>query len=111
MEIGEKIKRARIEKGMTQEELGNIVGVQKSAVAKWESGRVQNIKRRTLQKLADALELRGSDLIISNDPEKSAQLTFDVLNNIEYIEMFEQFSRLTEKNKQIVMDLISSLSK
>ena len=32
--IGEKIKAARLAKGMTQEELGKMLGVQKSAIAK-----------------------------------------------------------------------------
>ncbi|MBO7150968.1 MAG: helix-turn-helix transcriptional regulator, partial [Clostridia bacterium] len=39
MDIGAKIKAARLAKGMTQEELGAILGVQKSAIAKYESGR------------------------------------------------------------------------
>ena len=63
MEIGTIIKNARLAKGLTQEELGNMVGVQKSAIAKYENGRVINIKRSTLQKLALALDLKGSDLI------------------------------------------------
>ena len=63
MEIGTIIKNARLEKGLTQEELGSMVGVQKSAIAKYENGRVVNIKRSTLQKLAIALDLKGSDLI------------------------------------------------
>lgn len=63
MEIGTIIKNARLDKGLTQEELGDIVGVQKSAIAKYENGRVVNIKRSTLQKLAIALDLKGSDLI------------------------------------------------
>ena len=111
MEIGQRIKEARIEKGLTQEELGKSVGVQKSAVAKWENGRVQNIKRRTLQKLANALGLRGSDLVIESDPKEAAQLTMNVLDNIEVIEMLEEFNRLSEKDKKTVRDLISSLAK
>lgn len=63
MEIGTVIKNARLAKGLTQEELGNIVGVQKSAIAKYENGRVVNIKRSNLQKLALALDLKGSDLV------------------------------------------------
>lgn len=50
MDIGNKIKAARIARGMTQEELGKHLGVQKSAIAKYESGRVVNIKRSTLKK-------------------------------------------------------------
>ena len=49
MNIGQKIREARIEKGMTQEELGDILGVQKSAVAKYENGRIVNLKRSTLK--------------------------------------------------------------
>ena len=67
MDIGKRIKDARLEKGLTQEELGNIVGLQKSAIAKYENGRVVNIKRSTLQKLSQALGLRGSDLIMEAD--------------------------------------------
>ena len=47
MEIGEKIRNARLAKGLTQEELGKLVGLQKSAIAKYENGRVVNIKRST----------------------------------------------------------------
>jgi len=36
MNIGENIKRCRLEKGMTQEQLANIVGVSNQAVSKWE---------------------------------------------------------------------------
>ena len=36
MNIGENIKRYRLEKGMTQEQLANIVGVSNQAVSKWE---------------------------------------------------------------------------
>ena len=35
MEIGRRIKEARIAKGLTQQELGDQIGVQKSAIAKY----------------------------------------------------------------------------
>ena len=63
MEIGQKIKSARLQKGYTQEELGKIMGVQKSAVAKWESGRVVNIKRSVLVKISEVLEIPPYELI------------------------------------------------
>ena len=72
MEIGEKIKAARIAKNMTQEELGLKLGVQKSAIAKYESGRVVNIKRSTLKKISDVLEIRPSELIFDEEtPEET----------------------------------------
>ena len=36
--IGKKINLKRKEKGMTQEELANYMGVSKAAISKWESG-------------------------------------------------------------------------
>ncbi len=53
MAIGTYIKNLRVAKGLSQEELGNIVGVQRAAVQKWESGKTQNLKRDTLKKLAE----------------------------------------------------------
>ena len=49
MEMGEIIKQLRKAHNLTQEELGKRLGVQKSAIAKYEKGRVENIKRSTIQ--------------------------------------------------------------
>jgi transcriptional regulator with XRE-family HTH domain len=56
MTTGDKIKDLRIKKGLTQEELGQKLGVQKSAVHKWENGLVVNLKRSIIAKLAMILE-------------------------------------------------------
>lgn len=109
MEIGELIKRARIESGLTQEELGKLVGVQKSAIAKYENGRVVNIKRSTLQKLAEALNLRGSDLIedkkerpamIDELPPKRRALVDKVLQmSDDELDRLEQILLIVERSK------------
>jgi len=67
MTIGEKIKQARLAKGYTQEELGNLVGVKKAAINKYESGIVQNLKRSMIAKLADALDIDPVSLIGFDD--------------------------------------------
>ena len=92
------IRDARLSKGLTQEELGNLVGVQKSAIAKYENGRVVNIKRSTLQGLAKALDLKGS-------------LSARVLIDSDLRETVELYSSLSEENKKIVKDLLRSLAK
>lgn len=74
MKVGLKIRSARQAKGMTQEELGEILGVQKSAIAKYESGRVVNIKRSTLKKISDVLDIPPLELFFDeNRQEKPAQ--------------------------------------
>ena len=65
--LGLKIKNARKAKGLTQEELGILLGVEKSAVAKYENGRVVNLKHDTLIKLSDILDLSPSDLVIDQE--------------------------------------------
>ena len=110
MDIGQKIKQARIAKGLTQEELGNLVGLQKSAIAKYENGRVVNIKRSTLQKLAQALDLRGSDLIIEADPVGAAELSARVLMDGELMEVIEKYYTLTSEKQRMIRDLIRSMS-
>jgi transcriptional regulator with XRE-family HTH domain len=110
MDIGQKIKEARLRKGLTQEELGNIVGLQKSAIAKYENGRVVNIKRSTLQKLALALDLRGSDLIIENNPKEAATLHAKVLMDTELMCAIEQYYTLDNEKKKMVRDLIRTLA-
>lgn len=57
MDIGDKIKQLREEKGMTLEELGNKVGVGKSTVRKWETGMIENMRRDKIKKVADALNV------------------------------------------------------
>ena len=111
MEVGKLIKDARISKGLTQEELGALVGVQKSAIAKYESGRVVNIKRSTLQKLASALDLRGSDLVIGSNPKEAAELSARVLIDSDLREVVELYSTLNSNDKKTVQELLRSLAK
>lgn len=54
---GERIKKLRKEKGLTQEQLGNLLGVKKSAIAKYENNRVANLKKETIQKLSEIFDV------------------------------------------------------
>lgn len=111
MNIGKLIKDARISKGLTQEELGKLVGVQKSAIAKYENGRVVNIKRSTLQSLAKALDLKGSDLIIESNPKEAASLSARVLSDSDLREVVNLYLMLSEEDKKTYKDLLRRLSK
>lgn len=52
MNMGERIKQLRLQKGITQEELGRVIGVKKAAIMKYENGSVTNMKRKSIQKMA-----------------------------------------------------------
>lgn len=74
--VGDKIKERRIELGMTQEELGNKVGVQRAAINKYEKNIVENIKRSTQEKLAEALGLSPAELFYSEDEDLQLENTY-----------------------------------
>lgn len=63
MGMPERIKERRLALGLTQEELANKLGLQKSAIAKYESGRVKNIKRTTILKMSEILDCSPSYLM------------------------------------------------
>lgn len=50
-----RIKDLRKEKGLTLEQVADIVGVGKSTVRKWETGMIANMKRDKIASLAKAL--------------------------------------------------------
>jgi transcriptional regulator with XRE-family HTH domain len=102
LNVGDKIKVARIAKGMTQEELGNLLGIQKSAVAKYENGRVVNIKRSTLKKISDILDIPPIELVF--DGQKEKPITDDELS--ENVKKLVDFARTVPEEK---VDLVLKL--
>lgn len=67
MNMGDRIKNLRISHNMTQEELGKKIGVQKSAIRKYEKGEVVNIKRATIETLSKIFNVSPSYLMCIDD--------------------------------------------
>lgn len=68
MHVGELIRQKRTELNMTQEQLGNLLGVNRAAINKWETGRVTNLKRETIKKLSEIFQISPALLV---EPEAS----------------------------------------
>lgn len=51
MTIGERIKRLRLEHGMTQEEVGKALGITKGAVQKYEANQITNLRSDMIRKM------------------------------------------------------------
>lgn len=119
MNIGEKIKKARLAKGYTQEELGKMIGVQKSAVAKYEKGRVVNIKRSVLAKIAQVLEIPPVELVsdIEEKPVETANKLADWYlglevkeeENVEFSTMINEYKQLDESKQAQVREYVHFL--
>ena len=119
MTIGEKIKKARLEKGYTQEELGNLIGVQKSAVAKYEKGKIVNIKRSVLAKISKVLEIPPVELVsdIEEKPVETANKLADMFLGLEFKEhedvgfltMVDEYKQLDASKQEQVREYVHFL--
>ena len=87
--IGKQIKKYRTKKGLSQEELGRVVGVTTQAVSKWERGGVPDAE--LLPKIAGALGIT-INMLYEQDQIRSLE---DALTD-EIVEMGlrDGFSRL-----------------
>jgi transcriptional regulator with XRE-family HTH domain len=65
-DIGARIRIARLDHGLTQDQLAGGVGVSRSAVAQWETGRTGQITGN-LSRIAEALEVSVEHLMYGND--------------------------------------------
>lgn len=62
---GDRLKNLRIEKNLTQTELGNMIGVKKSTISCYENG----VRVPSLENLIDIIHVFGisADYLIGND--------------------------------------------
>lgn len=88
MNIGELIRNRRTELNFTLEEVGDMVGVSKSTVKKWEDGYISNMKRDKIALLAKALQLEPVSLITG----ELIPISFN--NNLQY--------NLSEHEKRLI---------
>lgn len=75
-QVGDKVRHYRNLKGLTQEQLAELVDTYGTYIGRLERGE-QNVQLETLEKIADALQI--SVYALFNHPQ------FDHLNNQEWI--------------------------
>jgi transcriptional regulator with XRE-family HTH domain len=102
MEVKDLIRQKREELGLTYEQLGNIIGVGKSTVRKWELGMIENIKRDNIIALAKALNISPAT-IMGWDVE-----TTDMLKKDEK-ELLSNYNKLNTKGKDKLIDYSNDL--
>lgn len=112
MDVGSLIKQARLEKGFTQDELAEKVGVKKSAVAKWENGRVSEIKRSNLKMLSEVLGVNPNKLLgdIERDPVSVAEEMADIYLDKDLRKMISEYQSLDSQKKSQVREYVHLLS-
>ena len=119
MSIGMIIKKLRTEKGMTQEELGALLGVKKAAVQKWESGQVQNLKHSVIRQLCEVFEKNPAVFIFTENEmmcNERIKREVSMLEEIqktygkEVVELISVFIELDEAHRAKVMNYTYDVS-
>ncbi len=86
--IGEQIKKFRLQKGITQEELGKLVGVTTQAVSKWERGGVPDAE--ILPHIADALGIKIDMLFGRQEIQSLEEMVTDKILSLNREDGFRQ---------------------
>lgn len=104
---GEKIKYLRNLAGMSQEELGNRVGVQRAAINKYEKGNVTNIPIVTIEKIAAVFDVSPTFIVgWDNNQSNSLSMEVKVIQGVQKcygkdaVDILEMYTSLNTVGKQ-----------
>ena len=108
--MAQRIKQLRKEKGLTLEQVADVVGVGKSTVRKWETGMIANMKRDKIALLAKALGTTPAYLMGWKEPDKEVSPSEPTLTEGERM-MLELFRRIPEDRQAAALELLRAALK
>ncbi len=86
--MGERIKRLRLEKNLTQEELASKFGLKRAAINKYEKGNVENMKRSVIEDMSKFFGVSPSYLMALDDSTSSIEEVFNKLDPLRQEKVF-----------------------
>lgn len=106
--MAQRIKELRHSRGLTLEQVAEVVGVGKSTVRKWETGMIANMRRDKIADLAKALGTTPAYLMGWNEnDENSNSPTKPALSEGE-AKLIELFRQVPEDKQQLVLQMIET---
>ena len=107
--MAQRIKTLRQEKGLTLEQVAEVVGVGRSTVRKWETGMIANMRRDKIADLAKALGTTPAYLMgwPEETGEKEISPSEPKLTEGEKA-MLELFRLVPEDKQQLVLGMIKA---
>lgn len=103
MSFGDRLKKARRHKGISQSELGKIVGVHYTQIGRYE-GKGVKPSGEVLTNIANALGVT-SDFLMNGSNQDQAEAS---LNDRELLSQFQRVEQLPSDKKAIVKELLES---
>lgn len=115
MTIGERIKNLRESRGLTLEQVGSFVGVNKATVQRYETGEI-DIKRSVAIRLGEifnvspAYLMGWTDVPYIHDEKKAAPADGDGLSPLD-AQLMDLLRFLTDDQKKLLLAQIETLLK
>ena len=105
--MAQRIKALRQEKGLTLEQVADVVGVGKSTVRKWETGMIANMRRDKIADLAKALGTTPAYLMGWKEEEEAKENSPSEpqLTEGEKV-LIDLFRKVPEDQQQLVLQMI-----
>ena len=109
--MAQRIKNLRQEKGLTLEQVADVVGVGKSTVRKWETGMIANMRRDKIADLAKALGTTPAYLMgWEEEEEEKISPSEPQLTEGEKL-MLELFRKIPEDRQAAALELLRAALK
>ena len=109
MTLGEKIRKRRIELNMTMDDLGNAIGVQRSAINKYEKGMITDLKRSTIHALATALHV--SPLYLLDDDNGDDERLEALHQNPQLGLLFDRSRKMSSEDVEFMLQMADRILK
>lgn len=100
---GERIRSARLARGMTQADLARAIGVSRSAVAQWETDRAGQV-RANLARIAAVLDISVGHLVSGESAE-------DRTDTPDAMALLRLYRTLTPDDRQLLLRTAVRLSR
>jgi transcriptional regulator with XRE-family HTH domain len=112
VEVGQRIRARRVAKGMSQTELGTLLGVTFQQVQKYEKG-INRIGAGRLVRVAKALDVPISFFVgtVDDDVPEDTQAILEFLDTSYSLRLLRAFSRIEDTGVQrSVLELVENIA-
>lgn len=115
--LGTKIRELRILSGMSQEELGKRIGVQRAAIQKYEKGSVTNVPLSTIERIAGVFDVSPTYLVgWTNEKTNPLAAEVRVLQGVKNfygsdgVDLLECYTNINSKGKRKLIQYAHDMS-
>lgn len=105
MTLGEKIRSARKDNGITQKQLADLIKVKHNSISDWESDK-HKPDVDSLEKICDILDLNPSDLLGQKNVIDNGTIVGKIMADQDAIDMMEKFYSLDKEGQTIIRRVI-----